>query len=132
MSENEVSTMLKNHIEKRKGCARYQNTLKRLEKNTQEEISLLNDLGANTKSTESKLDYIRKLQEENKADVIESEAAIIELINKLNNYSYCCVLTQRYINLLSWEELARAELLSLSSVHRLHSQAIHELETISA
>ena len=67
---------------------------------------------------------IKKLEEE----LPKVEGEIIDLIDTLQNLDYRLVLVYRYLNWMSWDEIAHKMYYSNPTIRRWHSLAIEELK----
>ena len=66
-----------------------------------------------------------------KYDILQRmKAEMFQQIMMIDNCVYCRILSLRYIDLLSWEQISDSVSLSQSHVYRLHRQALDEFEKI--
>lgn len=63
-----------------------------------------------------------------KADLPKVEAEIIDTIDKLTNIDYRLVLIYRYIDWMSWDDIAKKMYYSNPTIRRWHNLAIAELK----
>lgn len=61
---------------------------------------------------------------------IDLKAELQETINKVQDYRYRAILEMRYINNMSWDDLAKSMLLDKRWVMRLHGRALNKVDEI--
>jgi hypothetical protein len=66
------------------------------------------------------------------ARLLKLKQEITALINKLTDPRYKLILTERYINLKNWFDIAADNSYSWRNVHYLHSNALRALEKLGA
>jgi DNA-directed RNA polymerase specialized sigma subunit len=72
------------------------------------------------------LDYERQIKElEKQLPIVKDE--IMQVINQLEDIEYKRILVYRYIDWLSWNEIAKMMFISNPTVRRKHTQAIDEI-----
>jgi hypothetical protein len=60
--------------------------------------------------------------------LINVKAACRDMIAMLHNPKYRLILTERYINVKRWEDVASDNYYSWAAVHKMHARAMYELE----
>ena len=70
-------------------------------------------------------DYIQDTER-----LLSLKAEIKGLIDKLDNQTHRLILTERYINLKRWEDVAADNNYSWQHVHKLHNQALRSVEIV--
>ena len=74
------------------------------------------------------LDELEEIVREQNSGLIEMQKEIHKAINSLKDSSHRRIMTKRYIDGLSWEEVCVSVNYSWKHTHRLHSQALSMVE----
>lgn len=136
ISHKEQAAIAKNWLNRSVNSHRYIKALeRRLQAFTFANITKYENDGASRTEprenvTESKmLEYseICRLIEETRAKVENADAETILVIDEMQSYIQKTILVERYINLLSWDDVARKVGYSSAHVKRLHGAALLSL-----
>ena len=89
----------------------------------EEEVYSVHNASIKARELEKELAYA-------KVEIIESQVAVSDFIGKLDNPMYQMVMMMRYVDLMSWEEIAANMNRPVHWVHRVHGWSLPLLDEI--